>query len=54
MSQNPGKLSFSEKAGYSLGDASAHFVFQTMIIFQTADYSEWMHRRRAAGSDQAK
>jgi glycoside/pentoside/hexuronide:cation symporter, GPH family len=34
------KLSFGEKAGYSLGDASANFVFQTMIIFQMAFYTD--------------
>ena len=32
------KLSFREKAGYSLGYAGANFVFQMMIIFQTAFY----------------
>lgn len=32
------KLSFREKAGYSLGDASANFVFQMFIFFPTAFY----------------
>lgn len=32
------KLSFREKAGYSLGDASANFVFQMFIVFPTAFY----------------
>jgi glycoside/pentoside/hexuronide:cation symporter, GPH family len=32
------KLSFREKAGYSLSDASANFVFQMFIIFPTAFY----------------
>ena len=40
MSDTPHKLSFREKAGYSLGDASANFVFQTMIIFQLAFYTD--------------
>jgi Na+/melibiose symporter-like transporter len=34
------KLSFWEKSGYSLGDASANFVFQTMIIFQMGFYTD--------------
>ena len=32
------KLSFREKAGYSLGDASANFVFQMFIFFPAAFY----------------
>lgn len=32
------KLSFREKAGYSLGDASANFVFQMFLVFPTAFY----------------
>tara|TARA_B110000483_G_scaffold114580_1_gene139043 strand:- start:5551 stop:7047 length:1497 start_codon:yes stop_codon:yes gene_type:complete len=32
------KLSFREKAGYSVGDASANFVFQMFIFFPTAFY----------------
>lgn len=36
------KLSFREKAGYSLGDAGANFVFQTMIVFQAAFYTDIM------------
>ncbi len=28
------KLPVFEKIGYSLGDAAANFVFQTMILFQ--------------------
>jgi Na+/melibiose symporter-like transporter len=35
-----GKLSFLEKAGYSLGDAAANFVFQTMILFQLNFYTD--------------
>jgi len=34
MPDQPQKLSFLEKAGYSLGDGAAAFVFQTMIYFQ--------------------
>ncbi|WP_221032711.1 MFS transporter [Actomonas aquatica] len=36
------KLSFREKFGYSLGDAGANFVFQMMIVFQTAFYTDVM------------
>ncbi|MCP5546627.1 MAG: MFS transporter [Akkermansiaceae bacterium] len=36
------KLSFREKAGYSLGDASANFVFQMFLIFPTAFYVDVM------------
>jgi Na+/melibiose symporter-like transporter len=40
MSEAPKKLSFLEKAGYSLGDAAANFVFQTMILFQLSFYTD--------------
>jgi glycoside/pentoside/hexuronide:cation symporter, GPH family len=33
------KLSFREKVGYSLGDSSANFVFQTLMFFQVAFYT---------------
>lgn len=36
------KLSFREKAGYSLGDASANFVFQMFLVFPTAFYIDVM------------
>jgi Na+/melibiose symporter-like transporter len=36
----PQKLSFVEKAGYSLGDAAANFVFMTMILFQLNFYTD--------------
>jgi GPH family glycoside/pentoside/hexuronide:cation symporter len=36
------KLSFFEKAGYSLGDAAANFVFMTMILFQLTFYTDTM------------
>ncbi len=35
-------LSFREKAGYSLSDASANFVFQLLIIFQAGFYTDVM------------
>src|SRR3974390_1866356 len=34
------KLSFLEKAGYSLGDGAANFVFMTMILFQLNFYPD--------------
>jgi len=37
---DPNKLSFAEKAGYSLGDAAANFVFMTMILFQLNFYTD--------------
>lgn len=40
MPEQPQKLSFKEKAGYSLGDAAANFVFMTMILFQTNFYTD--------------
>ncbi len=39
MADTP-RLSFIEKAGYSLGDAAANFVFQTMILFQLNFYTD--------------
>lgn len=42
------KLSFREKAGYSLGDASANFVFQMFIVFPTAFYVDVMGISAAA------
>jgi len=40
MSDNPQKLSFIEKAGYSTGDAAANFVFMSMVLFQTSFYTD--------------
>ena len=40
MSDRSPKLPFLEKAGYSLGDAAANFVFMTMILFQTNFYTD--------------
>lgn len=49
MSDAPStKLSFREKFGYSLGDASANFVFQLFIFFPTAFYVETMGISAAA------
>lgn len=40
MSEQPQRLSFIEKAGYSLGDGAANFVFFSMILFQLNFYTE--------------
>ncbi|MEO5714476.1 MAG: glycoside-pentoside-hexuronide (GPH):cation symporter [Luteolibacter sp.] len=37
---NSPKLSFVEKAGYSMADAAANFVFMTMILFQLNFYTD--------------
>jgi Na+/melibiose symporter-like transporter len=42
------KLSFAEKAGYSLGDGAANFVFMTMILFQLSFYTDTMGIAAAA------
>lgn len=42
------KLSFVEKAGYSLGDGAANFVFMTMILFQNGFYTDTMGVAAAA------
>lgn len=42
MNTTNGKLSFWEKAGYSLSDASANFVFQMLIVFQLGFYTDVM------------
>jgi sugar (glycoside-pentoside-hexuronide) transporter len=34
------RLSVGEKAGYGIGDAAANFIFQTMVIFQLAFYTD--------------
>jgi len=34
------QLSFWEKSGYALGDTGANFIFQTMIMFQLAFYTD--------------
>src|SRR5664280_1176566 len=48
MPDQPQKLSFAEKAGYSLGDAAAAFVFQTMIYFQLNFYTDTLGISAAA------
>lgn len=40
MSEPVQKLSFREKAGYSLGDSSANFVFQTLLMYQMFFYTD--------------
>jgi glycoside/pentoside/hexuronide:cation symporter, GPH family len=40
MKSDTSKLSVMEKIGYSLGDAGANFVFQTMILFQLNFYTD--------------
>jgi glycoside/pentoside/hexuronide:cation symporter, GPH family len=42
MSAQAQKLSFLEKAGYSLGDGAANFVFMSMILFQAGFYTDTM------------
>jgi len=42
MDDQTQKLSFGEKAGYSLGDGAANFVFMTMILFQLNFYTDTM------------
>ncbi|MEP6729945.1 MAG: MFS transporter [bacterium] len=48
MAQDTGKLSVIEKAGYSLGDAAANFVFMTMILFQLNFYTDTLGITAAA------
>lgn len=48
MSDNSGKLPVREKVGYSLGDASANFVFQLLIVFQAGFYTDVMGISAAA------
>ncbi len=42
MASQTSKLSFTERAGYSLGDGAANFVFMTMILFQLNFYTDTM------------
>jgi len=48
MAEPSSKLSFREKAGYAVGDASANFVFQILIVFQTGFYTDVMGISAAA------
>ena len=36
------KVSIAEKIGYSLGDCSANFVFQMMMIYQTSSIQTYL------------
>ena len=42
MSERAPRLSFTEKAGYALGDAATNFFFQAMIIYQGKFYTDVM------------
>lgn len=44
------KLSFREKAGYSLGDAATNFFFQAMIMYQGGFYTDVMGISSTAAS----
>jgi Na+/melibiose symporter-like transporter len=48
MPEQTNKLSFAEKAGYSLGDGAANFVFMTMILFQLNFYTDTLGISAAA------
>ena len=40
MATNDQRLSVREKLGYGLGDTAANFIFQTMVMFQLAFYTD--------------
>ncbi len=40
MVSSTDRLSFKEKLGYGLGDTAANFIFQTLMIFQMAFYTD--------------
>ncbi len=40
MPQGTERLSVREKVGYGIGDAAANFIFQTMVMFQLAFYTD--------------
>ena len=40
MSTTAEKLPIKEKVGYALGDTAANFIFQTMVMFQLAFYTD--------------
>jgi sugar (glycoside-pentoside-hexuronide) transporter len=40
MAHNTATISVREKIGYGLGDAAANFIFQTMLVFQLAFYTD--------------
>ncbi len=37
---NTERIAVKEKVGYALGDAAANFIFQTMLVFQLAFYTD--------------
>ncbi|MGQ0647210.1 MAG: MFS transporter [Gemmatimonadaceae bacterium] len=40
MSTSGERLSVTEKVGYGIGDAAANFIFQAMLVFQLAFYTD--------------
>jgi sugar (glycoside-pentoside-hexuronide) transporter len=40
MAQDTSRITVKEKVGYAFGDAAANFVFQTMLVFQLAFYTD--------------
>jgi glycoside/pentoside/hexuronide:cation symporter, GPH family len=40
MVDDGSKISVKEKIGYGIGDAAANFIFQTMLVFQLAFYTD--------------
>ncbi len=48
MNDRSQKVSLGEKIGYSLGDGSANFVFQIMIMFQLGFYTDVFGIKAAA------
>lgn len=40
MPQHSERISVTEKVGYGIGDAAANFIFQTMLVFQLAFYTD--------------
>lgn len=40
MPQQTERISVTEKVGYGIGDAAANFIFQTMLVFQLAFYTD--------------
>src|SRR6266566_2262001 len=40
MPQDTSKITVKEKVGYAFGDVAANFVFQTMLVFQLAFYTD--------------
>src|SRR5512135_2543849 len=40
MAETSERLSIKEKIGYGLGDTAANFIYQTMVVFQLAFYTD--------------